>query len=310
MAKGFKEPKMVYSMQYTPDNITLIIQPVHIPVPQHVHYIPPTVASPPLTYVSPHSSFTPKDNHFVPKHNSFVPQGPSINISNRQEVSIIGGSAVDHVISVHPDALSIVRDSSIPVGERMSTLINTLSDSSISAKRQVELYHNVFLDGTLERLEREHADAITQRDDRLKYLDQQIATSLARTKIMETQKESLRLTLETQRENLRREEDKYKEDLSKKTTEVIDRLAAKKAIREKEAIEKKERILNSKEELYEKNLEPREQNAPEVEEYYPLTIQTLIQYSRDYEGFNRQIISLRLAEKVVTCYYFRIHLKN
>jgi|GEM_PF-6119619 len=58
MSKGFKEPK-IHSIKYTPNNITLIIQPVPIPVPQHVHYIPPTESPLSLTYVSPYPSFAP-----------------------------------------------------------------------------------------------------------------------------------------------------------------------------------------------------------------------------------------------------------
>ena len=96
MKGNFKEPKMVSSIQYTPNNITLIIQPVHnIPVPKytHVRQILPDLSPPSLNYVSPYSSFTPQDSSFIPKHNIFSPQihniipVHNINISNRQEVS-------------------------------------------------------------------------------------------------------------------------------------------------------------------------------------------------------------------------------
>lgn len=55
--------------------------------------------------------------------------------------------------------------------------------------------------------------------------------------------------------------------------------------------EKKARIDYTKKKLYEIEFNSPKHNAPEVEKYSPLIIKTLMQYSRDYEGFNRQIIS-------------------
>ena len=51
------------------------------------------------------------------------------------------------------------------------------------------------------------------------------------------------------------------------------------------------RIDLTKEKLYEVELNPREHKSLEVKEYSPLIIETLKQYSRDYDGFNKQIIS-------------------
>ena len=55
--------------------------------------------------------------------------------------------------------------------------------------------------------------------------------------------------------------------------------------------EKSARIDIAKEKLYKIELNPQKHNALEVEEYSPLIIKTLMQYSRDYDGFNKQIIS-------------------
>jgi len=98
---------------YDSNGTPCLSKPIQNPV--NVSYIPPK-ESPSITYVSPYSSFTPQDSSFIPKHNILSPQGNNINISNKQETSIIGGSLVDQpiqetqIVSVQPQVKEFPKD--------------------------------------------------------------------------------------------------------------------------------------------------------------------------------------------------------
>ena len=98
---------------YDSNGTPCISKPIQNPI--NVSYIPPKESSS-ITYVSPYSSFTPQDSSFVPQHSIFSPQDNNINITNKQETSIIGGSLVDQpiqetqIVSVQPQVKEFPKD--------------------------------------------------------------------------------------------------------------------------------------------------------------------------------------------------------
>ena len=95
-------------------------------------------------------------------------------------------------------------------------------------------------------------------------------------------------------ENIKMYEALANQQAKQKEEEVV-KAEARMKIRSQEdkefLAEKNARIDLAKEKLYKIELNPPKHNTLEVEKYSPLIIKTLMQYSRDYEGFHRQIIS-------------------
>jgi len=273
MSKGFKEPK-IHSIKYTPNNITLIIQPVPIPVPQHVHYIPPTESPLSLTYVSPYPSFAPTTpvSYAVP----VAPATP--NAYTGQVLQVTQSPPVPFATSETKIALKSIGKLSF-FGKRnvkkQDPLDSLVYDSTIPVLEKLAI-----VDKAREKLEKDDID----REVQLKIIDAKIEQAIKNRSQLDEALDAARIAKDKATGDRIKAEQEFSDGFR-------DYLADKKAIQEKEALEKKERILNSKEELYKKNLEPREHNSLEVEEHYPLMVQTLLQYKSDYEGFNRQIIS-------------------
>jgi Leucine Rich repeat len=364
MKGNFKEPKMGHSIQYTPNNITLVIQPVHnIPVPQytHVRQILPDLPPPSLNYVSPYSSFTPKENTFVPKEHNFNPQGHDINISNRQEVSSIGGSSGS---SQTQQLVVQLLEAQVPRTEQQASAAQA-SQKALGGTgapyymggilKYPGMSETLFEQQRIEFADLKSPDMIQEelvRAQKTKEINEVYAAQKAkeqqeRDEYSKTQKlkadqefEESRVGQATKQfqqaeeiyaravEQLQNVQKSFFYDKNKalatqeleratkqlevfkeikKQVEIEERhdrwLASqreewKKTLKIQQDKEKQDnidaqqaRINPSKKEVEEIELAPRKHNSPEVEEYSPLIIQTLKQYSRDYNGFHRQIVS-------------------
>ena len=290
MKGNFKEPKMVSSIQYTPNNITLIIQPVHnIPVPKytHVRQILPDLPPPSLNYVSPYSSFTPQDSSFIPKHNIFSPQihniipVHNINISNRQEVSQ----------NYKEQEAQRVKEINEAYAAQQAKIQQEREAAGIAHKLQLakdfEATRLGIVTVKLQQAEEIYAKKVEQwrkwknvpNDSFYEKKKALAAEQLERAaKQVETMKA---LKYKTEQEDAHDrwvtvEREKYLTKLSQEDQAFL--------------TERYTRIDNTKKKLYEVELNPRGHKSLEEKEYYPL-IKTLIQYSRDYDEFNKQIIS-------------------
>lgn len=101
MSKGFKEPKTIH--------IQPVYQPAPMPIPKHIHYIPPAGATAPLVHVSSYSPFAPT----TPVSYASMPGAPIIPHSYTGSSSSSSSSAEHHAHVTPPTGAS--SSSSTPV---------------------------------------------------------------------------------------------------------------------------------------------------------------------------------------------------
>lgn len=152
---------------------------------------------------------------------------------------------------------------------------------------RVEAWKNIHLD-------RQKAQAAQQVDQASKHLE------VCKAIKAQAEKEAFdKLWYERENARIYAENEKMyekyaKEKLEQEKAEIV-KVAERMRLNSQEdqefLTEKNARIDHTKKKLYEIELNPSKYNTAEVETHSPLIIKTLIQYSRDYDGFNKQIIS-------------------
>ena len=288
-----------------------ISKPIQNPI--NVSYITPKESSS-INYISPYSSFTPQDSSFAPKHNIFSPQTHNIiplhniNISNIQEVSQNKQEQEAQRIK-EANEVYAVQQAKIQQERELVAIANKLQLAkefeatpvgivTVKLQQAEEIYaqnvrhlknikHNIFY-------EKNKAMATQQIEKSAKQVE-----VLKALKYKTEQDASEKLWHEREHARVCAENIKMYEALAnrqaKEREEEIVKVAELMKIRSQEdkefLAEKNTRIDIAKEKLYKIELNPPKHNTLEVEKYSPLIIKTLMQYSRDYDGFNKQIIS-------------------
>jgi hypothetical protein len=283
---------------YDSNGTPCISKPIQNPI--NVSYIPPKESSS-ITYVSPYSSFTPQDSSFIPKHNIFSPQGHNINISNRQEVS--QSYEAQKAQKTKEINESWKRQKAVEA-EKLEVINTALKLKAIQEFEASDIGKATRL---LQEAEEIYAKKVKHLENIKKNIFYEKNKALATQQVEQAAKQvetfkAIKVKAEKdaldklwyERENEKMYEQYAKEKLEQEKAEIV-KVAERMRLNSQEdqefLTEKNARIDHTKKKLYEIELNPSKHNTPEVEKYSPLIIKTLMQYSRDYDGFNKQIIS-------------------
>ena len=290
---------------YDSNGTPCISKPIQNPI--NVSYIPPKESSS-ITYVSPYSSFTPQDSSFIPKHNILSPQGNNINISNRQEVS---QSYEEKKVQETKEINEFWERKKAVEAEKLE-VINTalklkviqefeasdLGKATKLVQQAEEIYankvkhlenikKNIFYDKN-KALEIQQVEEAAKQVETFKAIKVKVEKDAFNKLLYE--RENARIYAENEKMYEQYAKEKLEQEKAK-IVKVAERMRLNSQEDQEFLTEKNARIDHTKKKLYEIELNPSKHNTPEVEKYSPLILKALIQYSRDYDGFNKQIIS-------------------